>query len=942
MNLLQRYVSHGIAIGLLVFIMLAFNLSVLAQTSEKRVLRVAFPQVDGMSWTAEDGTHHGMLVDYLNEIAKYTGWEYEYIDTKGPAMLNEFVEGKYELMGGNYYIPALEKYYAYPNYNMGYSRSLLLARSDDRSIHSYDLESMNGKTIGVYENARENIRRLKEFMAINGLYCNIRYYKQEDMVGKIGLYPYLAKGEIDLLLNNVAHISDSVRVVVAYDSQPYYIVTNPGNKEVLDGLNMALERILDANPNFAAERYAVNFPDRLVNIQLSDRDLEYVNERKTITVAVPENWYPLYCKETPLKNHTGIMADVLDGIKSFTGLRFSYVYAKNYADAIRLIQQGDADILGFFLGDENDAAQLGLALSASYVSANNIIVRNKACSYPAPGLVGALVESQRFPSGISAEKIRSYPGIKEALAAVNSGEADFIYGLSSKMEQDISRYHFTNLAPVTLVNDQSAISFALPTPVDPDLLTVLNKAINNLSESERTVIRNRNLESIGVNEFSLTDFIYANPLQFMFIVMFVLSVLFTALLLAIGARMKATVIQGNLKRAEAANLAKSEFLSRMSHEIRTPMNGIVGMSTIAMQNIDNTDKIKDCLEKVIMSSKHLLALINDVLDMSKIESGKVELRHESFNFRAFLQDFENLYGEQAKSKGISYETILASDLEVQIIGDSLRLNQVLSNLLSNALKFTPAKGMIKLRVSKTGEDQENVYLRFEVIDTGCGIAEENYDKIFESFEQENVDVTYKYGGTGLGLSIVKRFTGLMGGGIHVTSVQGSGSTFTVDLPFGKIKESGKPTRFSDINGRNDLAKDCYAVDYDFKGKRILLVEDNELNREIAEELIGVTGASVESAEDGVQAVEMFKESAEGYYDLILMDVQMPHMDGYEATRCIRALGRSDAQKVPIFAMTANAFAEDVQKSREAGMNAHISKPLDIRAVYKQMNRYLQG
>ena len=943
MNLLLRYVGHGITISLLVFIMLAFHLSALARTSEKRVLRVAFPQVVGMSWTAEDGSHHGMLVDYLNEIAKYTGWEYEYIDTNRQTVLNEFIAGKYELMGGNYYIPGLEEYYAYPDYNMGYSRSLLLARSDDRTIHSYNLESMNGKTIGVYENAKENIRRLKEFLAINGLDCKFQYYSLKDMQkNDEGLYFYLMNGEIDLLLSGIIYNHDSVRVIATYNSQPYYIVTNPSNKEVLDGLNMALERILDANPNFAAERYAANFPARLVNVQFSDRDLEYVKKRKTITVAVPENWYPFYCKETSQKNHVGIMVDVLDKIKDFTGLDFSYVYAKNYSDAVHLVQRGKADILGFFLGDENDAAQLGLALSASYVSANNIIVRNKACSYPAPGLVGALVESQRFPSGISAEKIRSYPGIKEALAAVNSGEVDFIYGLSSKMEQDILRYHFTNLAPVTLVNDQSAISFALPTPVDPDLLTVLNKAINNLSESERTVIRNRNLESIGVNEFSLTDFIYANPLQFMFIVMFVLSVLFTALLLAIGARMKATVIQGNLKRAEAANLAKSEFLSRMSHEIRTPMNGIVGMSTIAMQNIDNTDKIKDCLEKVIMSSKHLLALINDVLDMSKIESGKVELRHESFNFRAFLQDFENLYGEQAKSKGISYETILASDLEVQIIGDSLRLNQVLSNLLSNALKFTPAKGMIKLRVSKTGEDQENVYLRFEVIDTGCGIAEENYDKIFESFEQENVDVTYKYGGTGLGLSIVKRFTGLMGGGIHVTSVQGSGSTFTVDLPFGKIKESGKPTRFSDINGRNDLAKDCYAVDYDFKGKRILLVEDNELNREIAEELIGVTGASVESAEDGVQAVEMFKESAEGYYDLILMDVQMPHMDGYEATRCIRALGRSDAQKVPIFAMTANAFAEDVQKSREAGMNAHISKPLNIRAVYKQMNRYLQG
>lgn len=193
MNLLQRYVSHGIAIGLLVFIMLAFNLSVLARTSEKRVLRVAFPQVDGMSWTAEDGTHHGMLVDYLNEIAKYTGWEYEYIDTKGPAMLNEFVEGKYELMGGNYYIPALEKYYAYPNYNMGYSRSLLLARSDDRSIHSYDLESMNGKTIGVYENARENIRRLKEFLAINGCIVISDITNRKIWWGKSGYIPIWLK-----------------------------------------------------------------------------------------------------------------------------------------------------------------------------------------------------------------------------------------------------------------------------------------------------------------------------------------------------------------------------------------------------------------------------------------------------------------------------------------------------------------------------------------------------------------------------------------------------------------------------------------------------------------------------------------------------------------------------------------------------------------------------
>ena len=779
MNLLLRYVGHGITISLLVFIMLAFHLSTLARTSEKRVLRVAFPQVVGMSWTAEDGSHHGMLVDYLNEIAKYTGWEYEYIDTNRQTVLNEFIAGQYELMGGNYYIPGLEKYYAYPDYNMGYSRSLLLARSDDRTIHSYNLESMNGKTIGVYENAKENIRRLKEFLAINGLDCKFQYYSLKDMQkNDEGLYFYLMNGEIDLLLSGIIYNHDSVRVIATYNSQPYYIVTNPGNKEVLDGLNMALERILDANPNFAAERYAANFPARLVNIQFSDRDLEYVKKRKTITVAVPENWYPFYCKETSQKNHVGIMVDVLDEIKDFTGLDFSYVYAKNYSDAVHLVQRGKADILGFFLGDENDAAQLGLALSASYVSANNIIVRNKACSYPAPGLVGALVESQRFPSGISAEKIRSYPGIKEALAAVNSGEADFIYGLSSKMEQDISRYHFTNLAPVTLVNDQSAISFALPTPVDPDLLTVLNKAINNLSESERTVIRNRNLESIGVSEFSLTDFIYANPLQFMFIVMFVLSVLFTALLLAIGARMKATVIQGNLKRAEAANLAKSEFLSRMSHEIRTPLNAIVGFANILAETKEIEEEEREFYVDIIdKNSELLLQLIEDILDFSKIEAGTFDITKRNFDFKEICEETYAVHALKIP-KNVRFVFDRGSQ-PVTVFSDPKRVVQVISNFLTNAIKFT-AEGEIKLAY-KVSKDE----IRVSVSDTGMGISEEDCRTIFDRFVKLNACKQ----GTGLGLAICKNIIEKLGGRIGVESTLGVGSTFWFTLPLKEIKEN---------------------------------------------------------------------------------------------------------------------------------------------------------
>ena len=388
------------------------------------------------------------------------------------------------------------------------------------------------------------------------------------------------------------------------------------------------------------------------------------------------------------------------------------------------------------------------------------------------------------------------------------------------------------------------------------------------------------------------------------------------------------------KEAEQANAAKQEFLSSMSHDIRTPMNAIIGMTSLALDNTDDAKRVRDYLGKIALSSKHLLGLINDVLDISKIESGKMTLNVEPVSLREAMDSIVNIMQPQVTAKNQQFKAAAREILSENVCCDGVRLNQVLINLLGNAVKFTPEKGAVQLTVYQEAlpEDASRVRTHFLVSDTGIGMSKEYQKVIFESFSREDNTQVRKTEGSGLGMAITKCIVDAMGGTISVRSEQGRGSEFHVVLD---LEKAAAPAASEAADGAAERVNDVV-----LKGRRILLAEDNELNWEVARELLSILELELDWAENGEICVEKFRNSPAGHYDAIIMDVRMPVMVGYEATAAIRGLERTDAD-IPIIAMTADAFSEDIQRCLERGMNDHLAKPIDIQAVTFKLKKYLK-
>ncbi len=388
-----------------------------------------------------------------------------------------------------------------------------------------------------------------------------------------------------------------------------------------------------------------------------------------------------------------------------------------------------------------------------------------------------------------------------------------------------------------------------------------------------------------------------------------------------------------LDEAESASRAKGEFLSRMSHEIRTPMNGIIGMTAIAKTVSHNPKRVLDCLEKIDQSSHFLLLLLNDILDMARIESGKIELASESFDLCRLVESIRVMFAQKANDKNIDFGIQFEDILEPCLVGDPLRISQIIINIVSNALKFTPENGRVSVDVRQDAAADGRLTTRFTITDTGIGMPPEFLDRIFQPFAQATATTTHTYGGTGLGLAISHNLLEMMGGEMRIASTPGQGSQFTILL----YLAAGDSTVLQET-----LSEEPREKFPDFKDRRILLAEDNEINSEISIAVLENTGACVDHVWNGEEAIEKFRSSPPGLYELILMDIQMPVLDGFGAARGIRALDRPDAGTVPILALTANAFQSDMQKALQNGMNGHLPKPIDVNDLYEAVAKWLRG
>ena len=911
-----------------------------AETAPVKVVRVGSFE-DTFNYCNEKGARKGYGYELLQTLSGYTGWQFEYVTCDWSDCFEKLENGEIDIMGGISYTEDRAEEMLFSDEPMGEEKYYLYADLSRTDISASDFKTLNGKKIGVVMGTEPEVM-LTEWEEKHGIKTqHVNISNNEDVKQK------LANHEIDCFvsLEESYWAELGISTITRVGKSSIYYVLNKDRPDLKEELDNAMHALDEEAPFYTADLCKKYFSLDYKPI-LTGEEKAWLKEHGAIRMGFLTSDRGVSTYDPATGEITGTITDYIQFAADCLGnqeLEFQLVGYDDKEAELNALKSGEIDMIFHFDQSPNLAEEYRVARTNTTWTANMMVVTNQQL----------FTENKVNRVAVPQNKISLtryiafyYPQWEivdcdtqeDAIKLVKDGQADcFVTGVSS--EEKYSKNH--GFYSVPLPNPANSC-FAVKSG-NRSLLSILNKTIKAMPANMLT--SSLAMHKSSARKVTLSDFIKDN----FFMVLLVSSIAVAAVLLTIlkllqkarkaeAAAKKAAndtqelnaKLQIAVENAESANRAKSTFLFNMSHDIRTPMNAIIGYADLASRHSDDPAKLKKYMENIQVCGQNLLMLLNNVLDLARIENDKTEMEYSvsdvEKDFRNCIAMFRNL----ADSKGQTL-TVTTQLLHPYIYADIPHLTEVCTNLVSNAVKYTGAGGTIRCDVTqKPGEKESWCNMVITVADNGIGMSQEFQKHIFEPFERERTSTISKVEGSGIGMGIVKKLVGLMGGTVEVESRIGVGSTFTVTIPC-RIASKDETQAKRETNPSDQK---CLC------GTRILLTEDNDLNAEIATELLQEEGCTVDRAKDGVECVDMLEKAANGTYQLILMDIQMPVMNGYDAARKIRRLDDPQKANIPIIAMTANAFTEDRQVALDAGMNDHIAKPINMNVLVPTLRKYL--
>ena len=888
---------------------------------------------DTFDYVDQNGVRRGYGYELLQALAGYTGWKFEYVKCDWSNCFDKLENGEIDIMGDISYTDERAEKMLFSEEPMGEEKYVLYADLSNTDIGISDLKSMDGKRVGVLMGT-EPESMLTEWENRNGIQTeHVNVYNNDDVERK------LADHEIDAFvsLEESFWSEQGILSVTTIGKSGIYFAINKERSDIKEELDHAMHQLDQDSPFFKADLYKKYFTLDYKQ-SLTVKEKSWVEEHGGIQIGFLNNDPAIFSMGEETGELTGMLVEYFSYAKDCLGnqtLEFHVQAYEDYDEMLQALQEREIDMI-FYVGrnpdlaEKNGYALTNTAWNYSLMAVTDEEYFNEDEVYTVAVPKGKEGLKQHIAFSYPQWKLVDYESFADASDMVSHEKADcFLMGTSQALTYDNNR----NFKSVPLTKTMEAC-FAVKGG-ETTLLSILNKTLKAMPSDMLT--STLAIYDSTPDKVTFSDFIKDNLLAvFVTAGLSMIGILGMILILLRKARKAEAAaklaandtqklndkLEAALKKAEDASLAKTRFLNNMSHDIRTPMNAILGYAQLMEDELKGKElpETSEHLEKLQQSGNLLLSIINDVLDMARIESGRMEIDENNTQIEDIRKTLFEIFGDEAKKKKIALHYTIKVEHE-HVLTDVTKVKEIFVNILSNAIKYTLSGGSVMINVEELPcDDPGYMIARTRVSDTGIGMSEEYQTKIFEAFTREQNTTKSKIAGTGLGMSIVKKYVDLLGGTIEVVSEPGKGSTFTVTLKHRIADES---------NYAKEHAENLVTDREILEGRKLLLAEDNDLNAEIAEAILERAGLKTERVEDGIQCVNRIMEMPAGTYDMILMDIQMPQMDGYKATRVIRNLPDQEKACIPILAMTANAFEEDKREAAAAGMNGHIAKPIQV-------------